>query len=141
MKYVGENPVTEIRFAVNGAGNRQDESGWFRVVFWGKLAEIVNQYATKGSRIYVQGRLQAQTWEKDGEKRSAVVIVGQEMVLLDNRSEGEEDRQPAPTRQSGGSQRTAQRQPQRSAPSPAPTRRPPARNSPQPVDDEEDLPF
>lgn len=72
-------------------GQLQERTEWHRVVFFGKLAEIAGQYLRKGSKIYVEGRLQTREWEKDGIKRyttEVVVDMGGQMQMLDGRGEG-----------------------------------------------------
>jgi single-strand DNA-binding protein len=52
------------------AGQRQEKTEWHRVVLWGKSAESLSEYLTKGKQIYVEGRLQTRQWDdKDGNKR------------------------------------------------------------------------
>jgi single-strand DNA-binding protein len=55
---------------------------WHRVVFFGKLAEIVGEYLKKGSLVYVEGRLQTRSWDKDGETRYTTEIVAESMKML-----------------------------------------------------------
>lgn len=50
------------------SGNRQEKTEWSRIVVWGKLAELCNQYLSKGRQVYVEGRLQTRMWEKDNHK-------------------------------------------------------------------------
>lgn len=69
-------------------GQQQERTEWHRVVFFGRLAEVVGQYLRKGSKIYIEGRLQTREWEKDGVKRyttEIVVDIGGQMQMLDNR--------------------------------------------------------
>lgn len=61
----------------------QDQTAFFDVTAWDKLAEILGKYTKKGSKILVQGRLDQQTWEKDGQKNSKVVVVAYDVTLLD----------------------------------------------------------
>ena len=71
-------------------GQLQERTEWHRVVFFGKLAEIAGQYLRKGSKIYVEGRLQTREWEKDGIKRyttEVVVDIGGQMQMLDSRED------------------------------------------------------
>lgn len=64
------------------------------VVAWGKLAEIINHYLTKGSRVYVEGRLQTRTWEDDAkQKHYKTEIVASEMIMLGGGSRKEETKQ------------------------------------------------
>src|SRR5437773_11003692 len=64
------------------AGQRQEKTEWHRVVLWGKPAESLTEYLTKGKQIYVEGRLQTRPWEdKDGDKRCRSGIRGGEIGL------------------------------------------------------------
>jgi single-strand DNA-binding protein len=65
------------------SGQRQEKTEWHRVVLWGKTAESLNEYLTKGKQIYVEGRLQTRQWDdKDGNKRYTTEIRGDRIVLL-----------------------------------------------------------
>lgn len=93
MRYTPNgNPVTTFRVATNRRwmtpeGDSREETEWFNVVAWNKLAENCNQLITnKGTRVYVEGRLQTRSWEgPDGQKRSRTEIVASNVILLDNR--------------------------------------------------------
>ena len=64
-------------------GQRQEKTEWHRVVLWGKSAESLAEYLTKGKQIYVEGRLQTRQWDdKDGNKRYTTEIRGDRIVLL-----------------------------------------------------------
>ena len=64
-------------------GQRQEKTEWHRVVLWGKSAESLTEYLTKGKQIYVEGRLQTRQWDdKDGNKRYTTEIRGDKVVLL-----------------------------------------------------------
>ena len=64
-------------------GQRQEKTEWHRVVLWGKSAESLTDYLTKGKQIYVEGRLQTRQWDdKDGNKRYTTEIRGDRIVLL-----------------------------------------------------------
>lgn len=72
-------------------GQQQERTEWHRIVFFGRLAEVAGQYLRKGSKIYVEGRLQTREWEKDGVKRyttEIVVDIGGQMQMLDSRGDG-----------------------------------------------------
>src|ERR1700730_4367497 len=70
------------------AGQRQEKTEWHRVVLWGKSAESLSEYLTKGKQIYVEGRLQTRQWDdKDGNKRYTTEIRGDRIVLLGGRGE------------------------------------------------------
>ena len=65
------------------AGQKQEKTEWHRVVLWGKSAESLAEYLTKGKQIYVEGRLQTRQWDdKDGNKRYTTEIRGDRIVLL-----------------------------------------------------------
>jgi len=72
------------------SGERQKRTEWHRIVLWGKLAEIAQQYLKKGMLVYVEGRLQTRQWEdkRDGQKRQTTEIVGNVMRMLTSRAEG-----------------------------------------------------
>jgi single-strand DNA-binding protein len=73
-------------------GEKKEQTEWHRVVFFGRLAEIVAQYVKKGSSIYVEGRLQTRKWQdKDGQDRYTTEIRGDEMKMLGNRKDGGDD--------------------------------------------------
>ena len=84
----GGSPVATINLATtevwnDKAGQRQERTEWHRVVLWGKTAESLNEYLTKGKQIYVEGRLQTRQWEsKEGEKRYTTEVRGDRVVLL-----------------------------------------------------------
>ncbi len=68
-------------------GNTQERTQWHNLVAWRKLAEICGEYLKKGSRIYVEGRLQYRTYDdKNGVKRYVTEIVLDQMMMLDSRS-------------------------------------------------------
>jgi single-strand DNA-binding protein len=65
------------------SGNKIEATNWIRVVMFGKLAEITNQYAGKGSKIFVSGKQVTRTWDKNGTTMYTTEIVANEMQLLD----------------------------------------------------------
>lgn len=71
-------------------GEKQEKTEWHRLVFFGKLADIVEKYVHKGSLIYVEGRLTTRKWEKDGVDRYTTEINCNEMKLL-NKVDGDND--------------------------------------------------
>ena len=106
--HLGQDP--EIRYMPNGnaianitlatsetwrdkqSGEQKEKTEWHRVVFFGKLAEIVGEYLRKGSQVYVEGRLQTRKWQgQDGQDRyttEIVVDVGGSMQMLGGRAQG-----------------------------------------------------
>ena len=86
------NAVTNISVATPRAwknkesGEKQEETEWHRVVFFGRLAEIASEYLKKGSQVYVEGRLQTRKWEdKEGNDRWTTEIVANDMQMLGER--------------------------------------------------------
>lgn len=85
-------PVTSFSVATNrryttSEGERREETEWFTVVTWSRLAEQCNQYLTKGRLVYVEGRLRTHTWEgQDGQKRSRNEIVADRVSFLDRQA-------------------------------------------------------
>jgi single-strand DNA-binding protein len=70
-------------------GEKQERTEWHRVVFFGRLAEVVGQYLKKGAQIYVEGRLQTRKWQdKEGKDRYTTEIVAGEMQMLGSRGAG-----------------------------------------------------
>jgi single-strand DNA-binding protein len=70
-------------------GERREETEWFRVVTWNRLAETCSQYLTKGRLVYVEGRLQTRSWEgQDGQKRYTTELIAQEVKFLGGREGG-----------------------------------------------------
>ena len=84
--------VTSFSVATNrryttSEGERREETEWFTVVTWGKLAELCNQFLTKGRLVYVEGRLRAHTWEgQDGQRRYRNDIVANSVSFLDKQA-------------------------------------------------------
>ena len=72
------------------SGERQKRTEWHRVVLWGKLAEIAQQYLKKGQLVYLEGRIQSRQWEdkRDGQKRTTTEIVANVMRMLGSRADG-----------------------------------------------------
>jgi single-strand DNA-binding protein len=85
-------PVTSFRVATNWRyttpeGERKEETEWFSVVAWGRLAEQCNQFLTKGRLVYVEGRLRLRTWEgQDGQRRARNEIVADRVKFLDRQA-------------------------------------------------------
>lgn len=97
---VGQNP--ELRYTASGTavtkvslasrrwkksadGNGEEVTSWFDVVVWGKSAENLCRYIGKGDKLGVSGHLEQETWEKDGQKRSAIKIVSENLQFLSNK--------------------------------------------------------
>jgi len=68
------------------SGEKKEATEWHRVVFFGRLAEIVGEYLKKGSQVYVEGRLQTRKYEKDGQDHYSTEIIADTMKMLGSRS-------------------------------------------------------
>lgn len=82
------NVATNERYK-DSSGEMQERTEWHRVVAWGRLAEICQQYVKKGSMIYFEGPIQTREWEdKEGQKRYTTEIKALSMQMLDSREGG-----------------------------------------------------
>ena len=63
-------------------GNRQEKTEWHNIVAWGKQAEIAGQYLTKGKQVFVEGRLETRSWEKDGQKHFRTEVICDQFTML-----------------------------------------------------------
>ncbi|NJK82351.1 MAG: single-stranded DNA-binding protein [Chloroflexaceae bacterium] len=103
MRYTSSgNPVTTFRVAVSrqwkdSSGELREETEWFSIVTWNKLAEICHQHLGKNSRVYLEGRLQTRSWEdqQTGQTRYKTEVVASDMILLDSRAARESATVPA----------------------------------------------
>ena len=112
------------------SGEQQERTEWHRIVFFGRLAEIVGEYLRKGSQVYVEGRLQTRKWQdKEGHDRYTTEIVANEMQMLGSKSGGSGAYESAPQ-----SHQSNAPEPQ-SAPSSAPS------SAPVTDDFDDDIPF
>lgn len=91
----GGAPVANFSLATTetwtdkNSGQRQEHTEWHRVDLWGKRAEALQQYLTKGLKIYVEGSLRTRQWEdRDGNKRSSTDIRADRIEFLDSRGDG-----------------------------------------------------
>jgi single-strand DNA-binding protein len=94
MRYTSSGkPVTTFSVATNrtwssASGERHEETEWFTIVTWGNHAEICKQHLSKGSQVYVEGRLQTRRWDDtEGKKHAAIEIVAGEMIQLGEKRE------------------------------------------------------
>lgn len=96
----GGQQVASFSVATNrtwqdGNGERKEAVEYHEIVAWGKLGELAAQYLAKGRKVMVIGRLQTQSWEKDGVKRQRTEIVASDVNFLDSRGEGGDYTPPA----------------------------------------------
>ena len=91
--------MCEFSIATSEKFKDKTTTEWHNIVIWGKLGEIAQKYLKKGSLVYLEGKIQSDQYEKDGEKRTAYKIVCFNMKMLDQRYkvEGEkENNKPIP---------------------------------------------
>jgi single-strand DNA-binding protein len=87
--------VSEISLAINrnwtnDQGQKQEDTTFVEVTLWGRQAEVVQQYVTKGSPIYIEGRLQLDSWDdkETGKKRSKLRVIGENFQFLSSKPGG-----------------------------------------------------
>lgn len=83
-------PVASFSVATNRRwsgpeGEPREATDWFNIVCWRKLAEIANQYLSKGRKVYIEGRLQTRSWEDDqGQRHYRTEVVANDLIMLDS---------------------------------------------------------
>ena len=83
------NVATSDTWRDKSSGEMQERTEWHRIVFFARLADVAGEYLKKGSKIYVEGRIQTRKWQgQDGQDRYTTEIVGNEMQMLDTRGNG-----------------------------------------------------
>ncbi len=86
---VAKFPLATTETYKDRSGKLISQTEWHTVVLWRGLAELAQKYLHKGSLIYVEGRLRTRSWEdKDGNKKFATEVVGDNLIMLDKRSDG-----------------------------------------------------
>lgn len=95
-------PVASFSMATNErrkdkTGEMQDQTTWFRVTLWGRMAETASQYLTKGRPVYIEGRLRVEEWtDRDGKARHTLEVHATDMQFIGgNSNEGERPREKA----------------------------------------------
>src|SRR6185436_11086784 len=101
--YLGRDP--ELRYTPQGtavcdfsvatterrkdkSGDYQDSTTWFKITFFGRLAEVANQYLTKGKQVYLEGRLSQREWQdREGATRTSLEVVGSDLQFIGSRSD------------------------------------------------------
>ena len=98
LRFSGDgHPVCNFSVACNRKyttkeGEKKEQTDWFKVVSWGKLAEICSQFGYKGQLVFVAGRVRLNQWEtQDGEKRSSLELLAITVVFLDKRKDAPSD--------------------------------------------------
>jgi len=107
--------VTSFGLATNliwtdQSGQKQERAEFHNIVAWRRLAEIVGQYIRKGSKIYIEGRLQTRSWDdQSGQKKYRTEVVADNMIMLDRKNDGPS---PAPASPASSTPQQAPQQPQ-----------------------------
>lgn len=102
MRYTPSgSPVTTFSVACNRKyeqdGQSREETEWFNVVAWNKQAESCNQYLSKGSLVYVEGRLHTRSWDgQDGQKHYRVEVIASQVIFLDKKGGGQREEDYSP---------------------------------------------
>jgi single-strand DNA-binding protein len=97
LKYTpGGAAVATVSLATNESykdkeGNQQEKTEWHRLVFWNKQAEIAAEYLKKGAQIFVEGKMQTRSWEKDGQKHYMTEVVVFNLQMLGRKEGGAPD--------------------------------------------------
>ncbi|HRQ85261.1 MAG TPA: single-stranded DNA-binding protein [Flavobacteriales bacterium] len=118
------NLATSETFRDRQTGEKREQTEWHRVVVWRGLAEVVEKYVRKGSKVYVEGKLRTRKWEKDGIERYTTEVQADNLTMLD-KPVGSAD---------ATQQASARPQAQPAAPVPEPAMEPPS-------GEVDDLPF
>ena len=83
------NIATSDEWTDKGSGERKERTEWHRVVAWRRLGEICGEYLSKGRQVYVEGKLQTRSWEKDGVTRYTTEIIASDVQFLGGRNAGD----------------------------------------------------
>ena len=106
----GGTPVATVSLATterftDREGQKREDTQWHRIVIWGKTAESLHEYLTKGKQIYVEGRIQTRDWtDKEGKQQRTTEIRADRIVLLGGGGGGGEGRAARPRERFGESE-------------------------------------
>lgn len=91
--------ATSDEWTDKGTGEKKERTEWHRIVAWRKLGELCGEYLSKGKQVYIEGKLQTRSWEKDGVTRYTTEIVASDVQFLGTRDAANSFRSPdaAPT--------------------------------------------
>ena len=102
MRYTpGGKAVTNFTMATSeswkdDSGEKQEHTEWHRIVIWGKMAELADKHLSKGSQVYIEGKISTKEWtDKEGVKRYTTEIVASHMTFLGEKGEGKSHEAPA----------------------------------------------
>ena len=81
---------TNEKWTDKESGEKKERTEWHKIVAWGRLGEICGEYLKKGKQVYIEGRIQTRSWEKDGVKKYITEIIAHNMTMLGGESTTEE---------------------------------------------------
>jgi single-strand DNA-binding protein len=88
MRFVPSGKATtSFSVACNEKYGDKESTEWFSIVTWNKLAEVCNQYLSKGQQVYVEGRTQTRSWETDGVKHYKQEVIANKVIFLGQRKQ------------------------------------------------------
>lgn len=92
---VAKFPLATTETFKDRSGKLVSQTEWHTVVLWRGLAELAQKYLHKGSLVYIEGRLRTRSWEdKDGNRKFATEVVGDNLIMLDKRTDGSHHHHP-----------------------------------------------
>ncbi|MBB1286301.1 single-stranded DNA-binding protein [Flavisolibacter sp. BT320] len=98
---VAKFPLATTETFKDRSGKLVSQTEWHTVVLWRGLAELAQKYLHKGSLVYIEGRLRTRSWEdKEGNRKFATEVVGDNLIMLDKRTDGNIHATPGATTQS-----------------------------------------
>ncbi len=80
--------VVKFSLATDSFYNKEKRTEWHRIVAFGKIGEVCGEYLSKGRQVYIEGRIQTSSWEKDGVKRYSTEIIANEVKFLGDKGSG-----------------------------------------------------
>jgi single-strand DNA-binding protein len=83
------NIATSDEWTDKDSGERKKRTEWHRIVAWRRLGEICGEYLSKGKQVYVEGKLQTRSWEKDGVTRYTTEVIASDVQFLGSRNAGD----------------------------------------------------
>jgi len=84
------------------SGEKQEKTTWHNVIVWGAMANPCEKYLKKGSKVYIEGKIDNRSYEKDGEKKYITEVIAQSVQFLDSKSQSDEASSPQATNEELG---------------------------------------
>jgi single-strand DNA-binding protein len=88
--------ATSDEWTDRATNERRERTEWHRIIAWRKLGEICGEYLSKGRQVYIEGKLQTRSWEKDGVTRYTTEIIASDVQFLGSRDSADTYRSPGP---------------------------------------------